>query len=978
MALTRLKGNQIFDDTITIADLAVTDGTSGQALLTDGSGALTFGDVDSLPTQSGSAGKFLKTDGTTATWEDASVGDGTLTIAKFAPSTFLVDSFVVTAPAGQQDFTLTRNPGSVYAMFVIVEGIIQKPITHYTVSGTTLSFTSVLPVDSEVEVHLNGFPSPLNAPADATVGRTTLLTTNSSASGLVLKVSSNNADLEWGTIDTLPAQSTHSGKFLTTDGSVASWSTITHPDEIPGQSGHNGKFLTTDGSVISWSTIVHPDELPSQTSNSGKFLTTDGSAASWADVPAVTVSDTPPGSPAHSDLWWDSALGKLKIYYNDGTSSQWVDAHQIGSIDPAMGGDLSGLASNAQLVANAVGATEIATNAVGITELNVADGTVGQALTTDGAGTLSFGDSGASVTISDTAPGSASAGDLWWKSDTGRLKVYYDDGSGAQWVDAFPVGSSDPAVGGDLTGTASNAQIAANAVGTAEIATDAVTSNEIVANAVSTSEIGTNAVTANELATTLDLSSKTVTLPAASVTAHVTQTDTSVLEYNIALLAFKLASANSLAQFQMVDQVVDEFVDATGIDASASTNEVLTSGYYGGGETATVTGGTITTHGSYTVHTFTASGTFEADVAGTADVLIVGGGGSSGGGHYNGGSGGGGGAGGVRVLSSQAVSATTHAVTVGDGATGSQYGNNGVDSSVVLGSTLTASGGGGGGFGTVDTSDSRDGLAGASGGGGGIGQTAKSGGAGNTPSTSPVQGYAGGNAATGGAGGGGGASEVGAIAPGAGSLGGVGGDGIQNDWRTGSNVYYGGGGGGSGLSTSSYIAGGEGGGGKSGRAGNNVGTAGTANTGGGGGGSHGANGSHWPGASGGSGIVVIRYDTTAGFTDPANMSLVSTTTTAEATPTTGDIVMLMEDAAGTATLNTDVLGYISKDAGTNWSSAVTFVDEGDWGTNKRILVARDVDISSLTGTTSMRYKIATANQSASKETRIHAVSLAWA
>ncbi len=515
MALTRLKGNQIFDDTITIADLAVTDGTSGQALLTDGSGALTFGDVDSLPTQSGSAGKFLKTDGTTATWEDASVstniptpdlfaggthpgqntftlstdpgsanavqvwvddvlqrpatnytvigtqlsftsvpadsadiyvvyegealsigtvadasitsaklanfsitvdklaianfatpetftgvtsqtsfalamnpgsayaifvylntvfqrpgpdytlsttsgvtslifttapaagdeiyvrygmqampsgissvGDGTLTIAKFAPSTFLVDSFVVTAPAGQQDFTLTRNPGSVYAMFVIVEGIIQKPITHYTVSGTTLSFTSVLPVDSEVEVHLNGFPSPLNAPADATVGRTTLLTTNSSASGLVLKVSSNNADLEWGTIETLPTQTSHSGKFLTTDGSVASWSTITHPDEIPGQSGHNGKFLTTDGSVISWATVAQytlptqtgqsgkylttdgtneswgiVDALPAQTSHSGKFLTTDGSAASWADVPAVTVSDTPPGSPAHSDLW---------------------------------------------------------------------------------------------------------------------------------------------------------------------------------------------------------------------------------------------------------------------------------------------------------------------------------------------------------------------------------------------------------------------------------------------------------------------------------------------------------------------------------------------------------------------------------------------------------------------------------------------------------------------------------------------------
>jgi hypothetical protein len=476
--------------------------------------------------------------------EITSIADGTLTIAKFAPSTFLVDSFIVTASAGQQDFTLTRNPGSVYALFVVVEGIIQKPLTHYTVSGTTLSFTSVLPIDSEVEIHLNGFPSPLNAPADATVGRTTLLTTNSSASGLVLKVSSNNVDLEWGTIVTLPTQTGQSGKYLTTDGTNANWSTITHPDEIPSQSSHAGKYLTTDGSVISWATV---DALPAQATHSGKFLTTDGSVANWADVPAVTVSDTPPGSPSHSDLWWDSVLGKLKIYYNDGTSSQWVDAHQIGTIDPLMGGDLSGLSSNAQIVANKVG----------ITELNVTDGTVGQALTTDGSGTLGFADAGASVTISDTSPGSASAGDLWWKSDTGRLKVYYDDGSGSQWVDAFPVappGSNDPTVGGDLSGTASNAQIVANAVGITELnVTDGTTGQvlttngsgtlnfttisadptmagdltgtasnaQIAAGAVGSSEIAAGAVGATEIAATIDLSSKTVTLPEVSVTAHV-------------------------------------------------------------------------------------------------------------------------------------------------------------------------------------------------------------------------------------------------------------------------------------------------------------------------------------------------------------------------------------------------------------------------------------------------------------------------
>jgi len=455
-------------------------------------------------------------------------------------------------------------------------------------------------------------------------------------------------------------------------------------------------------------------------------------------------------------------------------------------------------------------------------------------------------------------------------------------------------------------------------------------------------------------------------------------TDLTGLEDDIALLGFRVASNGSLAKYNLVDQTVDDFQDTSGVDASASTGELRNSdnNYYEGGTAGTVTGGTITTHGSYTVHTFTSSGTFETDVAGTADVLIVGGGGSSGGGHYNGGSGGGGGAGGVRALSSQAVSATTHAVTVGAGGTGSQYGDNGDDSSVVLGSTLTASGGGGGGFGTVDTGDSRDGLAGASGGGGGIGQTAKSGGAGNTPSTSPVQGYAGGDAATGGAGGGGGAGEVGNDAPGSGSLGGVGGDGVQNDWRTGSNVYYGGGGGGSGWSSSTYISGGEGGGGRSGVSGDNVGTAGTANTGGGGGGSHGASGSHWPGASGGSGIVVIRYDTAAGFTDPANMSLVSTTTAAQAAPTKGDIVFTYTNGVGTTTLGTDVTAEISADGGSTWT-AMTLGSEGSTGSHN-IATAHDVTISStITAPYNMAYRIKTLNQSASKTTRIQAVSLGW-
>ena len=87
---------------------------------------------------------------------------------------------------------------------------------------------------------------------------------------------------------------------------------------------------------------------------------------------SVSVSSDPPGSPSGGDLWWDSDVGELFIYYSDTDSNQWVE-------------------------------------------------------TSGGSET---------VTISDNAPSSPNAGDLWWESDTGQLKIYYNDGDSNQWVDA--------------------------------------------------------------------------------------------------------------------------------------------------------------------------------------------------------------------------------------------------------------------------------------------------------------------------------------------------------------------------------------------------------------------------------------------------------------------------------------------------------------------------------------------------------------
>ncbi len=46
----------------------------------------------------------------------------------------------------------------------------------------------------------------------------------------------------------------------------------------------------------------------------------------------------------------------------------------------------------------------------------------------------------AKAAISDAAPSNPSPGDMWWKSDEGTMKVWYDDGNTSQWVDASPVG----------------------------------------------------------------------------------------------------------------------------------------------------------------------------------------------------------------------------------------------------------------------------------------------------------------------------------------------------------------------------------------------------------------------------------------------------------------------------------------------------------------------------------------------------------
>jgi hypothetical protein len=67
------------------------------------------------------------------------------------------------------------------------------------------------------------------------------------------------------------------------------------------------------------------------TGTNGQVLTSTGSGVYWANGSSgsgssVTVSNTTPSSPSSGDLWFNTEEGITYVYYDDGTSAQWVDA----------------------------------------------------------------------------------------------------------------------------------------------------------------------------------------------------------------------------------------------------------------------------------------------------------------------------------------------------------------------------------------------------------------------------------------------------------------------------------------------------------------------------------------------------------------------------------------------------------------------------------------------------------------------------
>ena len=425
------------------------------------------------------------------------------------------------------------------------------------------------------------------------------------------------------------------------------------------------------------------------------------------------------------------------------------------------------------------------------------------------------------------------------------------------------------------------AKIAANAVAAADIAADAITNIKVAAGAaIAVSKItglGTAATltagTAANNVVQLDGSGRLPAVNGANLTG--VSTDTSAIENNVAILAFKTQAANDLAKFNLVDQVIDEYKDGTGATytTSGQTGSTATAGYLSSIYSATVTT-TPSSASDYTGSTGSAtigSGTVEWDVNDKS------------------------------MRSTNSVSGDfefTGRLTAGDGQGGwlgafpvSEVGSfNSNHEAGTMTSAMTNS------FFLAWTS--RAGATNGTNKGGSVQTT-----------FNPVT------------------NDVFKLTRVAAEIKYYVNDVLKTTLtgQTTADMYFGIGGGGS---------------------------AGTDYT-----------GLSW---------------SAAGTATSATGTAISTANTALTAPTTGDIVLLIENASGTATLNTDIKAYVSRNGGTGWDQA-TLVDKGSWGTNKKILVANNVAFSNSASGTDMRYKIEWANQaSGSKVTRVHATSLAWA
>jgi hypothetical protein len=126
--------------------------------------------------------------------------------------------------------------------------------------------------------------------------------------------------------------------------------------------------------------------------NNSQILTSNGSIVYWSTTTSAPINtqDAHPSSPVDGQIYWNSVLGKLLIYYDDGNTSQWVEAvntatptSNVSAADTAYSNAISYTdtkigTANTAMAANAAAAYS---NAVSYTDSRIIDSVTNTSIT---------------------------------------------------------------------------------------------------------------------------------------------------------------------------------------------------------------------------------------------------------------------------------------------------------------------------------------------------------------------------------------------------------------------------------------------------------------------------------------------------------------------------------------------------------------------------------------------------------------------
>jgi hypothetical protein len=174
-------------------------------------------------------------------------------------------------------------------------------------------------------------------------------------------------------------------------------------------------------SAIDWNTFNSKQPAGSYLTAITATTPLSGSGTSGSPLVIATANTTTTGALTSTD--WNTFNGKQDLLVS-GTNIKTV-----GSTSLLGSGDLP-------VVTSIVAGTNVTISPTGGT----------------GAVTINASGGGASVSISATPPIAPSAGDLWWDNVAGKLKIYYVDANGSQWVDSTVNSSTTGGGGGGSSG----------------------------------------------------------------------------------------------------------------------------------------------------------------------------------------------------------------------------------------------------------------------------------------------------------------------------------------------------------------------------------------------------------------------------------------------------------------------------------------------------------------------------------------------